>query len=109
MRVRHGVHMGEWWLPENYLRLQESQDIHWKNARRRKRNRPVCGAKCRDGHACNAKVVVDSKTDKPINGRCRMHGGLSSGAKTEEGKERCRQAARKGMLEYWKKKKSEKS
>jgi hypothetical protein len=32
-------------------------------------------------------------------------GGLSLGAKIQEGKERCRQAAKKGMIKYWKKKK----
>jgi hypothetical protein len=35
-----------------------------------------------------------------------MHGGLSTGAKTAEGKERCREAAKRGMVEYWRKKKS---
>jgi hypothetical protein len=33
-----------------------------------------------------------------------MHGGLSSGAKSPEGKELCRKAAQKGMIEYWKRK-----
>ena len=75
---------------------------------RKRSNRPNCGARCRDGHVCKAKAVVNPRIDKPVNGRCRIHGGLSSGAKTEEGKERCREAARRGMLNYWKKKKSEK-
>jgi len=78
----------------------------WKHPKRWKKNRPLCGARCRDGHACKAKVVVHPRTDKPINGRCRMHGGLSTGAKTAEGKERCREAAKRGMVEYWRKKKS---
>jgi hypothetical protein len=34
-----------------------------------------------------------------------MHGGLSTGAKTREEKERSRQAAKQGMLLYWKNKK----
>ncbi len=79
--------------------------IFWKDEKRWKNNRPVCGAKCRDGHQCKAKAVIDSMTDKPVNGRCRMRGGLSTGPKTEEGRLRVREASRKGMIEYWKKKK----
>jgi hypothetical protein len=33
-----------------------------------------------------------------------MHGGLSTGAKTQEGKDKSRKAARRGMLAYWAKK-----
>jgi hypothetical protein len=33
-----------------------------------------------------------------------MHGGLSTGAKTQEGKNKSREAARRGMLAYWAKK-----
>jgi hypothetical protein len=51
-----------------------------------KKERPFCGAKCRDGHACNARVV-------PGKTKCRLHGGLS-GAKTEAGKEKIREANR---------------
>ena len=65
-----------------------------------KKDRPKCGAKCRDGHACQAKAVVDS-FGHPLNGRCRLHGGLSTGAKTPEGIERIREGRRK----YWEKRK----
>lgn len=105
MRTCHGVHMYKGyqvWNLERHLRLENHHLIHWKQ--RRKRDRPLCGSRCRDGHACKAKAVVCLKTGKPINGRCRMHGGLSTGAKTEEGKARCRDASRRGMLEYWKRK-----
>lgn len=50
--------------------------------------RPHCGAKTRAGGSCRATPVWDKVNDKPRNGRCRMHGGLSTGAKTEEGKRR---------------------
>ncbi len=33
-----------------------------------------------------------------------MHEGLSTGAKTQEGKDRSKAAARRGMLAYWAKK-----
>jgi len=61
-----------------------------------RRNRPLCGAKCRDGHTCKAKAVVNPNTDQPVNGRCRIYGGLSTGAKTKMGREKCKQAAKKG-------------
>lgn len=50
--------------------------------------RPRCGAKTRTGKPCQALAVWDKVKDKPRNGRCRIHGGLSSGAKTEEGRRR---------------------
>lgn len=53
-----------------------------------KRFRPKCGAKTRTGLPCKAPVVWDKEHDKPRNGRCRMHGGLSTGARTPEGKRR---------------------
>jgi hypothetical protein len=105
MRARHGVYMYKGYQPwnlEKFLRLENNHSIHWKQSSRR--DRPLCGSRCRDGHACKAKAVVNLKTDKPVNGRCRMHGGLSTGAKTQEGKARCREASRRGMLEYWKRK-----
>ncbi|WP_306292482.1 HGGxSTG domain-containing protein [Solemya velum gill symbiont] len=39
----------------------------------------TCGAKTRAGHPCKQKILYSS-------GRCRYHGGLSTGPKTEEGK-----------------------
>jgi hypothetical protein len=46
-----------------------------------------CGAKTRRGTACQCPAMR--------NGRCRLHGGLSTGAKTAEGIERIRQAVTK--------------
>ena len=47
----------------------------------RKRNRPRCGAYARStGKSCNAKALA--------NGRCKNHGGMSTGPKTVEGKAR---------------------
>lgn len=46
-----------------------------------------CGAKTRAGHPCRSPAMK--------NGRCRMHGGKSTGPRTEAGLERCRQAHRK--------------
>ena len=61
---------------------------------RPKRERPRCGAKCRDGSPCEAPPVWDKRRDHPVNGRCRMHGGLSTGPKTEEGRRRIAESNR---------------
>ena len=45
---------------------------------------PRCGARTRRGAACQAPAMA--------NGRCRMHGGASTGPRTAEGLERSRRA-----------------
>ena len=52
----------------------------------RKADRPRCGARTRKGHPCRAPAVWDYENDRPVNGRCRMHGGLSTGPKTAAGR-----------------------
>lgn len=54
--------------------------------RKPKQNLPKCGAKTRSGHPC--KMLA-----RP-NGRCRMHGGLSTGPKTKEGRARIAESNR---------------
>jgi hypothetical protein len=44
------------------------------------RRKITCGAKTRKGTPCQAKALA--------NGRCRNHGGLSTGPRTAEGKAR---------------------
>ena len=51
---------------------------------------PRCGAKTRQGKHCMAPAMK--------NGRCRMHGGKSTGPKTMEGVERIRQSRLKHGL-----------
>src|SRR5712692_6293737 len=52
-----------------------------------KDNRPRCGAKRRDGRDCRASAVWDRLANKPLQGgRCRVHGGPSTGPRTEAGK-----------------------
>jgi hypothetical protein len=48
---------------------------------------PRCGAKNRRGTPCRCPAMP--------NGRCRLHGGLSTGARTPEGIERIRRAVTK--------------
>ncbi len=45
---------------------------------------PRCGARTRTGAPCEGPGMA--------NGRCRMHGGKSTGPRTAEGLERCRRA-----------------
>ena len=52
-----------------------------------KKKRPACGARNRNGSHCKARVV-------PGKRRCRMHGGLSSGPRTAEGRARIAAAQR---------------
>lgn len=44
-----------------------------------KRERPRCGARCRDGHLCVAPVTLGTNGD--FGPRCRMHGGNSPWAR----------------------------
>ena len=50
-------------------------------------NAPRCGAKTRRGSPCQCPAMA--------NGRCRLHGGLSTGPKTAEGIARIRRAVTK--------------
>jgi len=58
---------------------------------------------CKDtrGSPCQAPAVSNKVNDRPVNGRCKLHGGLSTGPKTQEGKCRSAQAARAGLKRYW--------
>lgn len=49
---------------------------------------PRCGARTRAGGCCRCPAVKGRR-------RCRLHGGLSTGARTAAGLARCRQAATK--------------
>lgn len=57
-----------------------------------------CGARCRDGHPCRAPVVIAWSTDGGWReaARCRMHGGLSTGPRTEAGRARSLDALARG-------------
>ncbi len=52
-----------------------------------------CGAKTRAGAACKLRSLY-------ANARCKYHGGLSTGARTEEGK---RKVALNGFKKDWRK------
>jgi len=92
--------MNYWALYRQCLRAESDEEARRIRERKRtpKEERPKCGARCRDGHACRAPAVWDFEHDRPRNGRCRVHGGLSTGPRTEEGKQRSREGARRGGL-----------
>jgi hypothetical protein len=51
------------------------------------RYKRFCGARTRqDGHPCKCRALR--------NGRCKLHGGMSTGPKTAEGRARIAQAQR---------------
>jgi len=65
-----------------------------------KSERPRCCAKTRAGGQCKAPAVWDRLNDVARNGRCRLHGGLSTGPRTEEGKQRTLEALRAGRARW---------
>ena len=56
----------------------------WRKALDAANAAPRCGAQTRTGTPCKGPGMA--------NGRCRMHGGASTGPRTREGLERCRRA-----------------
>ncbi len=46
---------------------------------------PACGAAQPEAF-CKAPPVRDPRTGKPVNGRCRRHGGRATGPRTAEGR-----------------------
>ncbi len=58
-----------------------------------KEQRPRCGAKTRSGAPCKAQALT--------SGRCRLHGGLSTGARSRAGKQRQKAAASAFMRGKW--------
>ena len=61
------------------------------------RNFERCGARARSrgGLPCQAPPVLDPETRLPRNGRCKMHGGRSTGPLTAEGRRRIAEAQRR--------------
>ncbi len=60
-----------------------------------RKSRGTCGAKTRKGLPCQAPPVWNKSTDKAKNGRCKLHGGMSTGARTDKGREAIRESNRR--------------
>jgi hypothetical protein len=72
----------------------------WRTRSRRKPprcERPRCGARTRADGECRAPAVWLAGAVAPRNGRCRMHGGLSTGPRTSEGRAKCAEVARRAL------------
>ena len=82
-----------------------AKTAEWDELRPPKSERPRCGARCRsrNGAPCSARVVVrrDERGRVIFSRRCRLHGGLSTGPRTPEGRDRCREAGRRGAGVRW--------
>ncbi|KTD37595.1 hypothetical protein Lmor_0458 [Legionella moravica] len=61
----------------------------------RRSERGTCNAKTRKNTLCHAPSVWDNLRDRAINGRCKLHGGLSTGPKTESGRQAIRESNRR--------------
>ena len=61
--------------------------------RRKRKDRPLCGAKTRAGGTCLVRVEFGKA-------RCRFHGGLSTGPKSEAGRARIAEAHRRRWRPY---------
>ena len=70
------------WAAAGYNRAALYQSLPWPPGF----NDITCEAKTRAGTPCKQKAIY-------LNGRCKLHGGMSTGPKTAEGKET---AARNG-------------
>jgi len=59
----------------------------------RKKLKIICGAKNRKGLPCQCKLLLKG-------GKCKFHGGMSTGPRTEEGKKKSIEALRTGWLKW---------
>lgn len=55
-----------------------------------RKQRGICAARTRQHTPCQAPPVWNKNKDRAVNGRCKLHGGLSTGPKTEAGREAIR-------------------
>lgn len=99
-RVAYGAGMGDS-MTSRGGRLVTARDAETvlrvlRRVPRSRRSR--CGARCRDGHPCSAPVVMRRDGDGllAVSRRCRMHGGLSTGPRTAEGRARSLAALARG-------------
>jgi hypothetical protein len=74
------------------LELKRQQEAQERARLRAIRKRP-CGAKTRKGHPCRAKGLGRG-------GKCKFHGGASTGPTTQNGRDRIAAAARRRWAEW---------
>ncbi len=59
----------------------------------RKKLKIICGAKNRKGLPCQCKLLLKG-------GKCKFHGGMSTGPRTEEGKKKSIKVLRLGWAKW---------
>ena len=69
--------------------------LFYGNLKIARSERGICGAKTRKGLPCQAPPVWDESRDEARNGRCKLHGGRSTGPNTKAGKEAIRTSNRR--------------
>jgi len=82
-----------WWREQeaHEARVRRYQRVIRQAWRRLERE---CGARCKsDGHPCR-------NTPEPGRTRCKWHGGMSTGPRTVEGRERIAEAQRRRWAEW---------
>jgi hypothetical protein len=82
--------MGSYWDAMTTSVAANSDRSRWC---RRRKDRPLCGARTRAGGTCIVRVEFGKA-------RCRFHGGLSTGPKTEAGRARIAEAQRRRWAAY---------
>lgn len=86
------------WVDARLATKQARQAEREKTRLTPKAQRPDCETRTRVGGPCRAKPVWDRERNQPRNGRCRLHGGLSTEAKTPEGKRRVLECLKLGPI-----------
>ncbi len=66
------------------LKNKKHNPLYW--TRKKYKHRPQCTAKTRTGRRCECRAVYDYTNKRVRNGKCYMHGGLSTGPLTKEGR-----------------------
>lgn len=93
----------------SYLSNFDRDISEWANEPNLPRSeRGICGAKTRKGTQCKAPPVWNKAIDKAKNGRCKLHGGLSTGARTEAGRQAIREGVRASNIKRGKQAKENK-
>lgn len=77
-------------MPAIYIRRNGELCFSGRDPKVPRNGKGACNAKTRKGTSCKAPPVWDKSRDEVRNGRCKLHGGLSTGPKTEVGREAIR-------------------
>lgn len=93
---RRGPELVEW-MAERF----PNADIRVVSLRVKRPDRPQCGARCRDGHACKAPAVWDAVRDRALNGRCKLHGACLRGRRLQRASGAAQRDGGRGGRHSW--------